>query len=444
MTDQLKTFWDISRLKENENNPRTITKEGFTNLKYQIQKLGQYKPLLIKEDGTILGGNMRYKAYQALGIKEIWVSIITPKTPQEELEYVLSDNDRAGKYEADLIANLDLSGIDLNKFSIDLKDPTSLASLVDKFKEPEEDDVPEIDEDEEPISQSGEIYQLGEHRLMCGDSTDPSQVAQLMGGVKADMTFTDPPYNIGYIGGDGKRRDKILNDKMTDANFYQFLLKSTQNMIENTNGCIYICMSPKELPNLKNAFIAAGGHWQSFLIWVKNHFTLGGADYQNQYEPILYGWPEKLKDHFFIDERNNGNVIYEIGDKARLNEEGNTEIKIGNTTLVLEGKVKGKIVKSKTKIDIWQYDRPNKSDDHPTMKPVALVSEAVKNSSMPKAKVLDLFLGSGTTLIACQQLDRVCYGMELDPHYCDVIRKRYAKFIGKEEEWQTQTPKIEA
>lgn len=442
MAEQLKTFWDISRLKENENNPRTITKQGFENLKYQIQKLGQYKPLLIKEDGTILGGNMRYKAYQALGIKEIWVSIINPKNADEELEYVLSDNDRAGKYEADLIANLDLSGIDIHKFSIDLKDPTLLSQLVDQYKEPEEDDVPTDGLPEIPVSQLGEIYQLGDHRLMCGDSTDPTQVAQLMGGVKADMVFTDPPYNIGYIGGDGKRRDKILNDKMTNANFYQFLFKAITNMLKNTDGCIYICMSPKELPNLKNAFEEAGGHWQSFLIWVKNHFTLGGADYQNQYEPILYGWRADIKHHFFIDERNNGNVIYEIGNRAKINDNGDTEIKIGNTTLVLEGKVKGHILKSKAKTDIWQYDKPTKSDDHPTMKPVALVVEAIKNSSMPKARILDLFLGSGTTLIASEQLGRQCYGMEMDPHYCDIIRKRYAKFINKEEEWQTITPKI--
>lgn len=229
-------------------------------------------------------------------------------------------------------------------------------------------------------------------------------------------------------------RDKILNDKMTNSEFYNFLYDSIKNMIENCNGAFYICMSSKEMPNLKLAFENAGGHWQSFVIWVKNTFTLSRADYQNQYEPILYGWNSNNKAHYFVDDRSIGNVWLDLSKKAKYID-NKTEITLGGAKLLLDGKVTGKILKGKKKTDIWEYAKPTKSEEHPTMKPVRLCAEAIKNSSKQDDIVLDLFGGSGSTLIACEQTNRTCYMMELDPHYCDVIRKRYAKFIGKENEW---------
>jgi len=200
-------------------------------------------------------------------------------------------------------------------------------------------------------------------------------------------------------------------------------------------------MSSKELPNLKKAFEEVGGHWQSFIIWVKNNFTLSRADYQQQYEPILYGWNSQNKNHFFAGFRDVGNVWYEAKNRI-IYQDGKTTIRIGDIKIELEGKVEGKILKRKVKTDIWEYDKPNKSEEHPTMKPVKLCAAAISDSTIEGWSVMDLFGGSGSTLIACEQLDRVCYMMELDPKYVDVIRKRYAKFIGREEEWEKLSPKI--
>jgi DNA modification methylase len=209
-------------------------------------------------------------------------------------------------------------------------------------------------------------------------------------------------------------------------------------MMAVCNGSYYVCMSSKELPQLKTAFEVAGGHWQSFIIWIKNHFTLSRNDYQNQYEPILYGWNKNITNHYFIDDRTQGNVWLELGNKATYDGKY-TEMTIGGLKVRLEGKVNGQILKGKRKIDIWRYDKPTKNPDHPTMKPVSMVIEALINSSHKGQSVLDPFGGSGTTLIAAEQTNRVCYMSELDPKYCDVIRKRYAKFIGQEDEWQTIT-----
>ena len=258
------------------------------------------------------------------------------------------------------------------------------------------------------------------------------------------MVFTDPPYNIAYEGGGGyaehgtPKREKIKNDDMSSEDFKQFLKNVLKNMLDVCDGPFYVFMSSKELPNLKQAFEESGGHWQSFIIWVKNHFTLSRSDYQQQYEPMLYGWKEGVVNHFFINDRSQGNVWEDVGNKAKF--DGTyTEITIGGIKLRLEGKVKGEILKGKTKTDVWRYDRPTKSEEHPTMKPVRLCGEGIRNSSIEGQIVLDLFGGSGTTLIAAEQFKRVCYMMEMDPGYCDVIRKRYAKFIGRENEWKTLT-----
>ncbi len=433
----------ISTLSEWEHNPRTITKDGFERLKTQIKKLGQYKPILIDEKGTVLGGNMRLKAYRELGMEEIWVSVVKADTEQEKIEFALSDNDRAGKYEADMLADLTGSfpDIDWKQYSVDLDDPINLAEFMERFDTSKEDTAPDVEE--KAISKPGELYALGNHRLLCGDATSMPDMERLMGDRKARLVFTDPPYNVNYEGGGGQKRKGIMNDEMPTEQFYDFLLKSMNNMLNHTDGVYYVCMSPKELGQLKRAFEEAGGHWQSYVIWVKNRFTLGGSDYQPQYEPIMYGWNKGVKNHFFVDDRTQGNVWYDLGGRAKY-ENGKTYINIGGIRLELDGKVTGKVLKGKRKTDVWEYDRPNASKEHPTMKPIKMITEAIKNSSMPGDLVLDPFLGSGSTLIACEQSARICYGMELDPHYADVIRKRYWKYINddKEDGWEEHTKAI--
>ena len=210
-----------------------------------------------------------------------------------------------------------------------------------------------------------------------------------MSGSKAAMTFTDPPYNVNY--GETmkdklrKNSNKILNDNLGEV-FEPFLEKACKNMLEFTDGAVYICMSSSELHTLQKAFIAAGGHWSTFIIWAKNTFTIGRSDYQRQYEPILYGWREGVN-HYWCRDRDQG--------------------------------------------DVWQVDKPSSSPLHPTMKPLALIERAIQNSSQAGDKVLDTFLGSGSTLIACERTGRICYGMELEPLYVDVAVMRWESFTGE-------------
>lgn len=221
---------------------------------------------------------------------------------------------------------------------------------------------------------------LGEHKLICGDSVKLETYQSLLVNELADMTFTDPPYNVDY----GER--KIKNDNL-GADFFKFLSDSCSNILKFTKGACYICMSSAELSNLQKAFTDAGGRWSTFIIWAKNHFTLGRSDYQRQYEPILYGWKNK-NDHYWCGDRNQS--------------------------------------------DVWYFNKPNKSELHPTMKPVELCKKAILNSSKTDDIILDPFGGSGSTLIACEETNRKCRMIELDSKYVDVIMERFQNFTGKE------------
>ena len=269
----------------------------------------------------------------------------------------------------------------------------ALAELIagdeaDNASQSDEDAVPEVGET--PISRPGDVWVMGKHRLLCGDSTVADSYERLMQGELADMVFTDPPYNVNYA---NSARDKmrgkdraILNDNLGDG-FYDFLLAALTPTLAHCKGGIYVAMSSSELDVLQSAFRAAGGKWSTFIIWAKNTFTLGRADYQRQYEPILYGWPEGATRHWCGD-RDQG--------------------------------------------DVWNIKKPQKNDLHPTMKPVELVERAIRNSSRPGNVVLDPFSGSGTTLIAAEKSGRIARLIELDPKYVDVIVRRWEDFTGKQ------------
>jgi DNA modification methylase len=264
--------------------------------------------------------------------------------------------------------------------------------------ESDDEQTPEADTSTPPKSKPGSIYQLGDHRLLCGDATDLGALSELMDGKQADLVFTDPPYNVDY---EGKTKDalKIQNDKMGDNKFYTFLLDAFTNlcMLTREGGSIYITHSDSEGYNFRRAMMWAGWLMKQCLIWNKNTMVLGRQDYQWKHEPILYGWKPGAA-HYFIDERN-------------------------HTT-------------------VWDIPKPSRSAEHPTMKPVDLIKIALRNSSKKGALVLDTFGGSGSTLAACQLTGRTCYMSELDPVYVDVIRKRYAQLIGKAEEWEAATPEV--
>jgi len=431
----LKEFRKISELTNWDKNPRAVKKNDFERLKRQIERLGQYKPLLINESGIVLGGNMRLRAYREMGMEDVWVSVVNAKTEQKMLEFALSDNDRVGYYQEETLAELIAANPDINldDFKVDLGKSLSIGDVLKRFS-PEfttEDEPPELD-NKNVKSKLGEIYKLGEHRLSCGDSTKIEVLSALMDGKKAMMTFTDPPYNVNYgatmkdklrtkVSKENSGR-KILNDHFADhEGFYLFLRDTMEVMKSFVIGDVYVCMSSSELHTLQKAFIECGGHWSTFIIWVKNTFTIGRSNYQRQYEPILYGWYE-------------GSSHYWSGTR-KLSDVYKDEIKEidGEKYLKLDAGVE---------TDIWNYNKPLKSPEHPTMKPVALCGRAVKNSSKAGDIVLDQFGGSGSTLIACEQLNRICYINELDPKYCDVIRKRYAKLIGDGDNWEEITPVI--
>jgi len=364
----------LTKIKPNPNNPRLIKDDKFKKLVQSLKdfpEMAEIREVVVNKDHMILGGNMRYKAMQEAGWKEIPVKVVDLPLDKQR-EFIIKDNISGGEWDWDILANewdteqLDAWGMD----------------LPDSFKEEaevEEDEAPEVSS-EPPISKLGEIYQLGRHRVMCGDSTDFGQVSDLMDGVAADMVFTDPPYGVDYEG-KTKSKLKIENDKTT--NIWAEVLP---NFIPNTKAgaAFYVCCPPGN--NFKDFLLPFEKYcYQSAtIIWAKNTLVMGHGDYHYKHEPILYGWNKEGTHKFYGD---------------------------------------------RTQTTLWEIDRPTASREHPTMKPLALMARAINNSSKSGDIVLDLFGGSGSTLIACEQLDRTCYMMELDPKYVDVIRKRYAKFI---------------
>jgi len=306
--------------------------------------------------------------------------------------YVLADNrlaENAG-WDKELLS-LELSELQVADFDLGLlgfsdDELDDLLNAGEKDGLTDDDAVPEVQE--VAITQPGDVWLLGAHRLLCGDSTKADDLKRLMRDELADMAFTDPPYNVNYANtAKDKLRGKnrpILNDNLGD-DFDAFLTSACTNLLSVTKGAVYIAMSSSELDTLQAAFRAAGGKWSTFIIWAKNTFTLGRADYQRQYEPILYGWRDGA-DHFWCGARDQG--------------------------------------------DVWQIKKPAKNDLHPTMKPVELVERAILNSSKSRDIVLDLFGGSGTTLIAAEKSGRQARLIELDPKYADVIVRRWQEWTG--------------
>lgn len=422
----------IDKLKVNPKNPRKIGKKEFSRLKDKIRNFPEMlekRPIVYDENFVVLGGNMRLRALKELAkegfeIKDSYFVSAKGWTEEQKRNFIINDNISDGEWDWDLLAN-EWDDLPLEEWGID---PTEW----DKG-EVVEDEPPEVAEGE-AVSKLGEVYQLGRHRLMCGDATKKEDMEKLMDGKKAGMIFTDPPYNVNYgntmrdailYKSKGIRARKILNDNFKNSqDFYQFLYDSISAMRPFVSGDVYICMSSSELHTLQKAFIDCGGHWSTFIIWVKQHFTLTRSNYQRQYESILYGWFEGSS-HYWSGIRNLGDVVKT--EDAMEDGEGNIWLKVDNLSM-----------------DVWEFDRPAKSKEHPTMKPIKLCARAITNSSRRNEIVLDCFGGSGSTLIACEQTERTCYMMELDPKYVDVIRKRYWKFVNGNDEtgWEENTPAI--
>ena len=360
-----------------------------------IREFGWGAPILVDGENNVIAGHGRLLAARKLGMTEVPVVPLHHLSNTQRRALILADN-KIGEnatWENELLglelAELQEAGFDLGLTGFSPEEWDALIAGEDITKDglTDEDAVPEAPV--EPISQAGDIWILGEHKLICGDATKLEHYQALLGDELVDMAFTDPPYNVNYANtAKDKMRGKnrpILNDNLGDG-FGGFLMEACHNLLTYTKGAVYIAMSSSELDTLQAAFRAAGGRWSTFIIWAKNTFTLGRSDYQRQYEPILYGWRDGI-DHFWCGARDQG--------------------------------------------DVWHVKKPAKNDLHPTMKPVELVERAIRNSSKTKDLVLDPFGGSGTTLIACEKTGRRARLIELDPKYVDVIVKRWEEFTGQ-------------
>ena len=388
--------WPTDKLVPYARNARTHSEEQVAQIAASIVEFGFTNPILAGSDGVIVAGHGRLAAAQKLGLDTVPVVVLDHLTPTQRRALIIADNriaENAGWDDAML--RIELQSLQEDGFNLDITgfDADALAEIMAGEEttvdgQTDDDAVPEVSAT--PISRPGDVWELGNHRLVCGDATDPKSYGLLMADAQADMVFTDPPYNVDYANSaKDKMRGKdrpILNDNLGDG-FYDFLLAAMTPMLERCSGAVYVAMSSSELDTLQSAFRAAGGKWSTFIIWAKNTFTLGRADYQRQYEPILYGWPEGENRHWCGD-RDQG--------------------------------------------DVWNIKKPQKNDLHPTMKPVELVERAIRNSSRPGDVVLDPFGGSGTTLIAAEKTGRIGWLIELDPKYVDVIVRRWQDWSGQE------------
>ena len=386
--------WPTEKLVPYARNARTHSEEQVAQIAASIVEFGFTNPILAGSDGVIVAGHGRLAAAQKLGLDTVPVVVLDHLTPTQRRALIIADNriaENAGWDDAML--RIELQSLQEDGFNLDITgfDADALAEIMAGEEttvegNTDEDGVPELSET--IIIRPGDVWILGEHRLVCGDATQAASYEQLLAGQRVQMIWSDLPYNVNYANSAkdklrGKHRP-ILNDNLGEG-FYDFVFDALSLMLPHCDGAVYIAMSSSELDTLQAAFRAAGGKWSTFIIWAKHTFTLGRADYQRQYEPILYGWPEGSSRHWCGD-RDQG--------------------------------------------DVWNIKKPARNDLHPTMKPVELMERSIRNSSRPGDVVLDCFGGSGSTLIAAEKAGRRCFMMELDPKYCDVIVRRWQEFSG--------------
>ena len=387
-TAELKVL-PISALKPAEYNPRKKLKPGdkeYKKIKDSIEEFGFADPLVVNSDMTIIGGHQRLNVAIDLGYTEVPCAVVDiDKTREKALNIAL--NKITGEWDeqmlADLLMDLKEADYDLDYTGFEAPEVEQLFSNI-YDKKVKEDDFDVDKELQQPcFSQLGDLWCLGKHRVICGDSTGEEIYTRLMDGQLANLVLTDPPYNVDVE----ETAGKIMNDNMGDQEFYNFLLSAYRCMHANLadDGSIYVWHADTEGINFRTAFRDAGFYLSGCCIWVKNALVLGRSPYQWRHEPCLFGWKQKGKHQWYGDRK--------------------------QTT-------------------VWEYDKPRSSKDHPTMKPVQLMSYPIKNSTMTNGVVLDPFLGSGSTLIACCETDRVCRGIELDPKFVDCIVKRYIEWAG--------------
>lgn len=378
---------DLNELIPYVNNARTHSDTQIAQIASSIKEFGFLSPIVVSGDNTILCGHGRYFAAQKLGLEKIPCIKEEYLTEAQKKAYIIADNKLAlnAGWDDELLS-IELSELQGADFDLSLLgfDDKELSQLFDDGNEGQEDEFDVDGELEKPtFSKTGDIWLLGRHRLICEDSTKEETYNRLMDGKKANLVLTDPPYNVDYEGSAGK----IKNDNMDNESFYQFLFDAFENMekVMSEDSSIYVFHADTEGLNFRRVFVDAGFYLSGCCIWKKPSLVLGRSPYQWQHEPCLYGWKKKGKHQWYSGRK--------------------------ETT-------------------IWEFDKPRKNGEHPTMKPIPLLAYPIKNSTMTNSIVLDPFGGSGSTLIACEQTERICHTIELDEKFCDVIVKRYIEQVG--------------
>lgn len=371
-------------------NSRTHSDAQVAQIAASIKEFGWTNPVLVDGDNGIIAGHGRILAARKLGLIEVPCIELSHMTETQKRAYVIADNrlaENAG-WDNELLAlelgDLKAEGFDLDMLGFDIEELGALLEPDAKDGLTDEDSAPELGDT--PISQAGDVWLCGDHRVMCGDSTSTADVERLMAGYKADLIITDPPYNVAYEGGTEKKLT-IKNDSMSAESFYQFLLAAYTAMflVAKDGAGLYVFHADSEGMNFRKAMVEAGFKLAQCCVWVKQQFVMGRQDYHWQHEPVLYGWKATAAHRWYTDRKQS---------------------------------------------TVWNFDRPQRNDVHPTMKPIALIEYPLLNSSRGGDVVLDLFGGSGSTLIACEKHSRSSRLMELDGKYCDVIVKRWQEFTG--------------
>lgn len=414
-SEQRHAYVKTTEIIPDSRNARLHSADQIMELRRSLREFGVIAPIIVGEDMRLIAGHGRLEAALAEGIEQVPCVIVSHLTETQRRAYMLADNRLAEHATWDFeLLNEELKLLTEEDFDISIAG----FELLTEEDEVAEDDyavsVPAAAE-----TQTGDMYQLGRHMLLCGDCTDAAQVDALMCGVDADMLLTDPPYNVDYHGG---TRDalSIENDCMPDQVFRNFLVAAFGAAASSMKpgGAFYIWHADSNGYDFRAACEEAGLTVRQCLIWAKNALVLGRQDYQWQHEPCLYGWKDGAA-HYFVDNRTQTTVIEDKAVDIR-------HMKKAEMQALLE-----EIFSDKRSTTVIHENKPARNGEHPTMKPVRLMARLIQNSTRPKEIVLDTFAGSGSTLIACEQVDRSCYAMEIDPKYCDVIVDRWQTFTGQ-------------
>ena len=390
MTEKLEKV-DINSLVGYSRNARTHSKEQILQLRASLREYGFVNPIIVDKELNIIAGHGRVAAAKAEGMTEVPCVFVEHLTDAQKRAYILADNRLAlnAGWDNEMLS-VELSDLQANAFDLSLLgfSDAEMNKLMGGMENARDDDFNVESELQKPVlSKPGDLWLLGNHRLVCGDSTKPETYTLLMDGKSANLVVTDPPYNVNYEGSAGK----IKNDHMAGDAFYQFLLDAFTQMekVMAQDASIYVFHADTEGLNFRKAFTEAGFYLSGTCIWKKQSLVLGRSPYQWQHEPVLFGWKKSGKHAWFSDRKQS---------------------------------------------TIWEFDKPRKNGDHPTMKPIPLLAYPIVNSSMTGCVVLDPFGGSGSTLIACEQTGRVCRMAELDEKFCDVIVQRFIQQVGTDKD----------